>query len=292
MPFFGGPPRPLRDGATRFAEADRCRQEAPLPIVARWHSGGVRRRKRPCLPDLRRVGSVPGVCHPGTRNGTATRPVPGAWISARGSRCQSLSERTPAAQDQGKMPAGATGCHMVPGKGSKGSRRCQAGVTPLSLIQLGESDERCQRGQEGVKGVTGCHRGSKPLPLSWHLSVRRFPGRSYLGNFPRWRRASSALPRMRAGICGLSADARRHLRQCRRACSPPCGAGCQSPFDWRYWNPAPQRKRLGLAVSLKAVRQRRRSPCLGNTRSLGKTPQAPVPAAAVVPKVPREGEWF
>jgi hypothetical protein len=47
--------------------------------LARW---GVRQRKRPFLQEFRRAGSVPGMCHPGTRNGTATRAVPGACVSA------------------------------------------------------------------------------------------------------------------------------------------------------------------------------------------------------------------
>jgi hypothetical protein len=74
----------------------------------------------------------------------------------------------------------AAGCHGVPSKGSKGSEGVTKGsgsVTPLSPGHCSGSGEKCQRVQEGFKGFTGCRRGSKPLPHSWHLSGHGLPTR-------------------------------------------------------------------------------------------------------------------
>ena len=61
---------------------------------------------------------------------------------------------------------GSRGVQGGPRKVSKVSPGCHVELTPLSRGSFSRSGGRCQRVQEGVKGVTGCRRVSQPATVS------------------------------------------------------------------------------------------------------------------------------
>ena len=61
---------------------------------------------------------------------------------------------------------GSRGVQGGPRKVSKVSPGCHVELTPLSRGSFSRSGGRCQRCHEGVKGVTGCRRVSKPPTVS------------------------------------------------------------------------------------------------------------------------------
>jgi hypothetical protein len=144
-----------------------------------------------CSKASRRAGRTARTV--GTRAPTGKRKWPrGPWAWQRGT-CEVLGKAA-------ARPLGATGCHARGQTCHTVSSRGHVGVTPLSLGSFSRSDEGCQRVQEGVEGVTGCRRGSKPLPHSWHPGALRRSGARIWCTCTGWRRASVTFFQMRAAI--------------------------------------------------------------------------------------------